>query len=135
MTESNWTGHEIAVLDAMLRGGYSGNEIGERLNRSKSAIFRCAKKHDFHSLRVPNGQRVATHLVDLEAPEDEITFVAPPPVVQVPTLAMPIPHARSCQWPLWDHQERPTQMFCGDPVEGRSYCIRHSRVAWGRRAA
>src|SRR5208337_1150042 len=47
-----------------------------------------------------------------------------PPKVEWPALN-PGP-ARACQYPMWDHRSRPTQLFCGRPSHrGTSYCAEH----------
>jgi len=49
-----------------------------------------------------------------------------------PVFAGPAP--RRCQFPMWGHDERPTQEFCGkQSVEGRPYCESHSALCYSRR--
>jgi hypothetical protein len=39
----------------------------------------------------------------------------------------------ACKWPLWDHQEPTTFMFCGARTEvDAAYCKFHSQIAYNR---
>jgi len=41
------------------------------------------------------------------------------------------PMPRTCQWPLWDDQERATHVYCGKAtVTGRVYCHEHCTRAY-----
>jgi hypothetical protein len=35
-----------------------------------------------------------------------------------------------CKWPLWDHREQPTLMFCGETAEIGPYCGGHAALSY-----
>lgn len=152
-----WTDENIAKLKVLWRSTIderTTGEIGKMCGgASRSTVFRKAQRLGLGnrpSNLYPEGRpyraRPSTVKTKTERPLPPPIDRAPilsapkpvftaPPAVESLWLALPVPRASRCQYPLWTHISRaPTPpRFCDHPTTRESYCEEHASKVFRRR--
>ena len=137
----DWSEAELARLPVLWGEGHSTAEIGRRMGRTKSSIVGKAQRLGLDGRPSPIGRgncglgaAPAKPYVPKAKPLREGAKTLPPLSV---VAALPVdifkPRKRGgCLWPAWADHERPTHVYCGDPVAyaGEPYCQHHRGIAW-----
>jgi GcrA cell cycle regulator len=121
-----WDEQKIQNLIVLRGEGLSTAEIGKRLRVSPNAVVGKANRLGLEKRPSP----ILPRLSDEERAKrvrpkrtDALAFLQ-----SVLPLQQPIAPPRTCQWPMWAHNERPglNPRFCGVRAEaGRPYCKCH----------
>lgn len=139
MADTDWTPSLEAELTKLWAEGHSTAEIGRRMGMTKNAVVGKAHRLDLPSRpspiiqrgepRLPRAPRVTLPPMPMAAPVRVAQMPPPPPPAPVVTFK-PFA-ARSCCWPLWGNNERPTHRYCGAAVMMKRdgmpgpYCAAH----------
>ena len=138
----DWNDEAIAKLRELWTSNLTRTEIGRALGVSKGAIIGKAQRLGLP----PRGSVVSTRRTTYKMPAPRPVVVRSPPKQKAaprPIVAEPAPQKKSpetqktgihaielkpdqCNYPLWGLREKPTFMYCGDPVARNGYCARHA---------
>jgi GcrA cell cycle regulator len=146
MADTDWTQAKEDELRALWAEGHSTAQIGARMGLTKNAVVGKAHRLDLPSRPSPIKARggdpiVRAPRVTLPPMQDSARSMRDSaPTMHVPVPAAPPPPPvvtfkpfafRSCCWPLWGNQERPTHRYCGAAVMMKRdgtpapYCAEH----------
>lgn len=127
-----WTdeGLSASQIARMFGHGVSRNSIlskVHRLNLAERAQDNTktgkARTATFKQRRAPGTPKAPS--LPVHEPEPEITH----------PLHMMDLGPDHCRWPLWNHEEEPTMLFCGRGRRLGAYCLWHARKAYGSQSA
>ena len=132
-----WTMARDILLQQMWESGVGTTAIGVSLGCSKNAIIGRARRLGLDRRpspikRLGPGESPKRRRSRAKAAVLKPARVVPPkpspaplpPVAYVPLEA----RRRGCLWPMWNHRERATHLYCGEPVSpGCAYpwCAAH----------
>lgn len=146
MTGGWITDASVALARELWDQGVAAEKIGQRFGASKNAVLGLAHRRDWPRRPSPipvNGVFETGILVRKRPPKrqpvpplpslEAVDAVAPEPVPEAPVvpawLSLPVPPARSCQWPSTPWR-RPWPL-CGAAVDGAGpYCCEHAALAY-----
>ena len=130
--EVPWSPDRDELLRTMWDAGVSTSAIGVSLRCTKNSVIGRARRLKL-AARLSPIRRLAEG--DAPKPRKSRAKAAPamqdrppamqdrPPAMQdrPPPKALPAPLPRDirrggCLWPLWDHRERATHLYCGEPI-------------------
>lgn len=123
--ENSWTPEEDETLRKMWGPKSSAEEIGQLIKKSRNAVIGRARrlKLVYHKPRMFSTSKEksvpARRALDLPVvPSDEGKGF----------LEL---EGKYCAWPLWEHNERPNQRFCGKKtISKSSYCAECHATAY-----
>ena len=123
----DWNDEAIAKLRELWTSNLTRVEIGRALGVSKCAIIGKAQRLGLP----PRGANVATRRAPYRKPAARPIVAEPAPENKFAELQKTGIHAielrlDQCNYPLWGLREKPTFMYCGDPVARNGYCARHA---------
>jgi len=119
----------VVELRRLCATDLSYGDIGKRMGLTKNSVIAKARRlkidaerPDFVRLRNSSGgwnrfhQRIKAASMLVLQPRTEKSDTLPP---------------GGCLFPMWDHQERPTHVYCGEQRrEGAPYCRHHCEIAY-----
>ena len=122
---------DVATMQRLAAEGFSGLAIAQ--------VVGCNPKTVRKNVYIPRPHERAPAPSVISPPVVRPSMAAIEAVQQI-RLALPprVSRARTCLWPMWGHDERPTHRFCGGVSAVGSYCAEHASVAYipfRRRAA
>jgi len=121
-----WTPEQDAELRRMCADGMTFAEMAMALGANRNAAIGRAHRRGYHNGREPGGGNRHRRPRPV-APPPEPPMPEPTPAEPVnPVHILDLPRYGACRWPLWNHTDQPSMMFCGAPVKDESvYCAEH----------
>lgn len=156
---TGWSGEEMALLKELWADdSLSASVIAQRIGRDRNGVIGKAHRIGLPSRGSPikrssDGLSQSPKAIQARQRRKAVRInrkrvlpAKPKPAprvsianeerTRVARTAYPAPEGwrgRTCQWPLWDDQERPTHEYCGGKaVPGRPYCAGHEAIAYRR---
>jgi hypothetical protein len=134
---SVWTPAELERLGELHASGASRRHIASILGMSLGAVIGKLGREYRAGRLVPPTKASSDSYRNIR--RRELARLAPSAASSAPrqhyraryTLPGPIAAPRSCQWPLWAHNDRAPRppIFCNAALDVGSYCRQHHRLA------